>query len=115
MIPPLQLSREPAAGTGVTEAVETGPLTVRGVVVVVVDGTGVVIVGLVVVIVGGTVVVRDGTVVGVVEVLDVPGEEADAGALTVTVPPTNPAGDAIKVMGTRILSARGGRADRRRA
>jgi hypothetical protein len=100
----------------VTEAVETGPLTVRGAVVVVIDGTEFVVVGFVAVVVGGTVVVRDGTVVAVVEELDVPGEEADAAALTAAVPAINPAGDAIKMMETRIFSAPGGgRAGRRRA
>jgi hypothetical protein len=50
------------------------------------------------------------------EVLDAPDEEADAAALTGTVPAINAAGGAIKVMGTSTLSARAGwRAGRRRA
>jgi hypothetical protein len=84
--------------------------------VVVVVGLVVVVGGLVVVFVGGTVVVLDGAVVAVFPELDAPDEDADDAALTAAVPAINEVGNAIKVIGMRTLSARGGRrAGRRRA
>jgi hypothetical protein len=92
-------------------------VVVWGLLVVVVGRLGVVVVGdLVVVVVEELVVALGGAVVAVVPaVLGAADEEADAAALTATVPASDVMAKAINVMGMRTLSARedqraGGRA-----